>query len=749
VDGGGEYLQAKRRSQAVIISHLTPLLAAAGSNPDYAKIRESLEHLRQLKDGDPALEAQYSAEILAEAKRLRLFEKLGLRPAEVLSPETVAKIEEYFDDQEAESIPLGLDTIGARPPEAAIRDALRQFLQSSFSGDEAAQARPHIAQWADDLIANRAPTEAPDLLAKVRKDAETWLESLYQSPARELEGLLAVLAGRGLPTGVAGDPLRTPDALPTGRNMHDQDPRNFPTKAAWEVGKRMADALMADQLKKKGRPLEKASFVLWYGESNRHQGIAEAQALFLLGTEPVWNGRGQVEDVKLIPAAQLGRPRVDVVLTMSGLYRDGMPEKLHLLDRAVKLAAAAEEDNAIRRNAALIEQRLRQQGVDADVARKAGLARLFGPAPQSSGPGLARMMESSQDDNSQGKVAEQYLANMNYAYSEGLWEQKVQGNLAAQLFNNQVVIHSRSTNLYGVVDNDETYQFAGGLNAATAVSSGQAPDLLVSNVRSPGRERFEDMKKFITRELDSRVWNPKWIQAMKDSGYAGAQEIAKEAEHLYGLRATAPAQIDSSVWQQMFDVYVKDKNKLGLKEFFDTQNPYAQQMLTARLLELDRQGVYHFSEGDRRSLLRTFIESVNSHGVSCYANACANRNLRSYILNHSRESAAVAPSQLQKWLKTVRKAAGESAMVRQSPPIGKPANIRMLPSLLSKVRVVSREEFERKFRPAQWDGNWAYWFTSILFGGLYALIARRRRFWSFDPAVFHDRINGAGDRHGS
>jgi cobaltochelatase CobN len=173
----------------------------------------------------------------------------------------------------------------------------------------------------------------------------------------------------------------------------------FPPKQP--VGKRMADALMADQLKKKGRQLEKASFVLWYGESNRHQGIAEAQALYLLGTEPVWNGRGQVEDVKLIPAAQLGRPRVDVVLDMSGLYRDGMPEKLQLLDRAVKLVAAAEEDNAILRNAALVEQRLRQQGVDAGTARKAGLARLFGPAPQSFGPGLVRMMELSQDDNNQ------------------------------------------------------------------------------------------------------------------------------------------------------------------------------------------------------------------------------------------------------------------------------------------------------------------------------------------------------------
>jgi cobalamin biosynthesis Mg chelatase CobN len=186
-----------------------------------------------------------------------------------------------------------------------------------------------------------------------------------------------------------------------------------------------------------------------------------------------------------------------------------------------------------------------------------------------------------------------------------------------------------------------------------------------------------------------------------------------------------------------------------INEFFDTQNPYAQQMLTARLLEIDRQGVYHFSEGDRRLLLRTFIEFVNSHGVSCYANACANRNLRSYILNNSRESAAVAPSQLQKWLKTVQKAAGESVIVQQSSPTEEPANTHMPPSLLSKVRVVSREEFERKFRAAQWDGSWAYWFTSILFGGLYALIARRRRFWSFDPAMFHDRINGAGEHHGS
>lgn len=664
---------------------------------------------------------------MEEAKRLRLFEKLRLDANDAAAIDRIAK---YVDETEEESIPLGLHAIGETLSESTLTEALRQYLLTSFTGDEVNRIRPFVDELAADIVHHRPTKIDKDLISKVLPDAEQWLKALEASGDRELEALIQVLAGRSLPTGVSGDPLRVPDAVPTGRNMHDLDPRAFPTKAAWSVGQGMADSLLAQQRQKNGRYPETVSFVLWYGESNRTQGIAEAQALSLLGVEPVWNGRGQVDDVKLVPADKLGRPRVDVVLTMSGLYRDGLPEKLQLLDRAVKLAAGAPDDNAIRRNSERVEAQLSRNGVDAEMAKQVALARLFGPAPQAFGPGLATMMESSQDNNNQTTVANRYLDTMNFAYGAGLAGVQVKGNLAAQLSNNSVVIHSRSTNLYGVLDNDETYQFAGGLNAATTVSSGQAPDFLISNVRRAGRERFEDLKGFVSRELDSRALNPKWIEGMKASGYSGAREMAKEAEHLYGLRATAPTQVDEGAWQQLLDVYVKDKYKLGLAPFFEKENPHAQQMLAARLIEIDRQGVYKFDAADRQVLLRTYVRSVNQFGVSCYANACANRRLQSYVVSESAQLSAVPAGEIASLQQKFRNAATRAAdaPAKLAAPVARP----------SRLRLMDRLTFESLFAkvpssfplPYPTNMTWLWLLAPTLLSPVYSFWRFRSRRWS-------------------
>jgi cobaltochelatase CobN len=318
-----------------------------------------------------------------------------------------------------------------------------------------------------------------------------------------------------------------------------------------------------------------------------------------------------------------------------------------LLDKAVRLAAAAPDDNPVRRNTRRVEQALRAQGVEETTARAAAGTRVFGPAPGAFGAGISGMMESSRDQGDQKAVGEAYMRNMGYGYGDGVWGKNVNGNLREQLRDNEGVIHSRSTNLYGVLDNDETYQFAGGLAAATTASGGREPRIMISNVRKPGEERMEDMKQFVTRELSSRLWNPKWIEGMKKSGYSGAREMASEVEHLYGLRSTAPSTVDESVWQETFDVYIADKNRLGLKEYFAKENPHARQVLTARLLEVDRQGIYRFTETDRKALVRTYIESVNRDGISCYSNACDNRRLASYVLKQA--PGAVSRAAFEEW----------------------------------------------------------------------------------------------------
>lgn len=735
VDGGGEFLQAKRRSQAVVISHLTPLLAEAGLGPDFAALKAALDNRERLEDEDATLRSEYEEEILREARRLRLFETLNLAPADPLPASSVERIAEYVDEVEEAAIPLGLHAIGRAPSAATLRDAVKQYLLWSFAEPDASRVRPVVDEWAEAILGDRLPASGDTaLFDKVRDGAREWAANLEHSADAELDSLITLLAGKTIPTGVSGDPLRVPQAVPTGRNLHDMDPRAFPTKAAWEVGKRLADALLEEQRRKTGRYPETVSLVLWYGESNRTQGIAEAQALRLLGAEPVWNGRGQVDDVKLVAQETLQRPRVDVVLTMSGLYRDGLPEKLDLLDRAVKLAATAPDDSAIRRNAVRVEQQLRAAGVADDLAKQMSLARLFGPAPQAFGTGLNAMMESSQDRNNIRVVADEYLTSMNYAYGQGMWAQNVAGTLAAHLANNTVVVHSRSTNLYGVIDNDETYQFAGGLNAATLVASGRAPDVLISDVRRNGRERLEDMRTFLSRELESRAWNPKWIAGMMTAGYSGAREMARAAENLYGLRATAPAQVDDRAWQQMFDVYIGDKYDMGLAAFFADANPHAQQMLAARLLEIDRQQVHRFSASDRNQLLRTYVASVNRFGVSCYANACANPRLQRYIVDQSRQGTAVSSTALADFERRLQTATAAPVAPEAMAATAASTPAMTMLSIVERIRDTSQRTWPVTYRL---DASWLLLLVPALLSPFYAWWRLRTAQWSAGLEAFH------------
>jgi len=732
VDGGGEFLHVKRRAGGVIISHLTPLLAASGMPPELRQLNDALENYHRTKDDSPDLARTYAEIIRSETRRLRLDDGWGEAADRLSVSRLVELTQQYLDDVVSQAVPLGLHTIGVSPPEAAVREALELFIRSGLTAVGEAEAHSLAKRWAEALFEGCVIDEPDAARARVLADAQEWLTNLRRSPRQELDTLIRALDGSYVPTGVSGDPLRTLGALPTGRNMHDADPRRFPTPAAWQLGRQMAERLLEQQRARLGRYPEKVSMVLWYGEATRHQGVSEAQALALLGVEPVWNGRGEVVDVRLIPQQELKRPRVDVVLTISGLYRDAMPDKVALLDKAVRLAASAPDPNPIARNNERIAERLIADGVEESLARRAAAARIFGPAPGAFGANLGGIITSPGDTHNQEAVAETYFQNMGYAYSQELHGERMPAGLRAQLADNELVIHSRSTNLYGVLDNDETFQFAGGLYAATTVASGKAPEFLISNVRQAGRERWEAMKSFLERELQTRAWNPKWIEAMKASGYGGARELARQIEHLYGLRATAPDQVSVEVWQEVFNVYFKDKLKLGLPKFLKEQNPHAQQVLTARLLEVDRLGIHRFSDADRRLLLATYIDSLVRTGAGCYFTVCGHPKLTAHIRREARRLAAAPPEdlkRLQQHLARIAGAAGNGEGRQQStkapqaatslPPRPRPLFDRIV------VRPVIEDLLRSKNREQIAVGSLLILLATVGVGVLHGLVRRK------------------------
>lgn len=242
VDGGGEHLQAKRRSAAVILCHMTPVLARAGVPSDFAMLKSALENYQAMREVSPVVAAEHAREAWREAQRLKLDRQLSLSETQDIA-ERMEKLAAYWHEVEEESIPLGLHRIGEAIPEAALREAAVAFLKNGAAPEIHGEVLSNAEAWATAVVAGRA-AEVPACEACRKLIAETaaWVEALRASPAAELASLVAALEGRYAASGPSGDPLRVGEAAPTGRNLHDQDPRAFPTRAAWAAGERMARA---------------------------------------------------------------------------------------------------------------------------------------------------------------------------------------------------------------------------------------------------------------------------------------------------------------------------------------------------------------------------------------------------------------------------------------------------------------------------------------------------------------------------
>ena len=683
MDGGGESTTARRRSAAVMISHLTPMVVAAGAQDQFAALRGIFENLEKTEDVSLALEEQYRQSAAAEIRRLKLDTQLGLNLDKANWAEVRERIDTFLKAAEAGPIPAGMHTVGQSPDPALQKESLEELIKLGLSDAEKRQYQAQMRSWVNSIFDGQRPT-LPDKITPAAKDrlqtilasGETWLHDLRQSADRELSSLVTILNGRFEPSGMSGDPLRTPAGLPTGRNLHTFDPNLIPTREAWELGKKMASAMIERFSKDQGKTPEKVSMVLWYGETIRHQGAMESEALYLMGVEPQWNARGVVDGLRLIPEKTLGRPRVDVVLTLGGIYRDGFPDKVLLLDRAAKLAAA-DGDNAIARHTRQTAEALKKAGVAPDLAEKAARARAFAAAPGDYGAGIADIVKQSKDAGNQAGVAGVYLNHMNHAYSGDLWGEAVPGALATHLEGNQAVIHSRTTNVYGVLDNDDFYEFAGGLNAATKVANGgSAPEFYVNDMKTRGKERITGIQTYIATELNARYWNPKWIREMQKAGYSGARTIASTMENLYGWQATSAEHMDGAFWQNSYDVYVADKDGLEMDKFFDQANPHARQVMLARMLEVDRQGSYKFSGEQRAQLVQRYVQTVAKLGATCSANTCGNLKLHQYVA----EQAAVIPglgnAELAAFGRNIAKATGWKASAFLQAPAAVRAGVR-------------------------------------------------------------------------
>lgn len=706
MDGGGEAIQAKRRGAAVLISHRTPLMIVSGFTAELRELDNLIERERQTEENSD-LSRTYRDQIRTMVRKLQLDRQIGLDVDQTPWPEFRKRIETLRHDTENTPVPLGLPVIGVAPEEKQQREALAEFLRSRMQPEHQQRFSGLWQEWADAIFEGMPPSMPDDVPAVLRDKLQTawqegrhWIEDLRRSPQMEREALLTVLDGKYLPTGLLGDPIRQPDSLPTGRNLHSFDAAAFPTKAAWESGKRMADEYLADYFKQKGAYPEKVSLVLWFGETMRHHGAFESMALWLLGVEPLWNGRGQIDELRLVPDKDLNRPRVDVVFAISSLYRDALPHLALWLDRAVKLAATAGE-SAITKNTSKTEQELIAQGMPAEQARALAAGRVYSTAPGTYGTRVGRLVAEG-NDNAE-SVSRAYLEAMSWSYGAGVWGQAAPGVLKAQLRGNQAVLFSRSSNLYGASDTHDVYETFGALGLASKVVNGAAPEMVIENLRKPGEVRQQSLQAFLVAELHARQWNPRWITEMQKAGYAGARQFVKQTEALAGLTTTVPDSVDPSVWQKNFQVYVRDEYGLGIEKFFEQHNPAARQQQLARFLEVERRGLLPLSAEDRALLASAYVRSVVRTGAGCSALICGNRTLRRYAVSVARSAGAASLAEIRQFTSTLRAATSSPASVEPAVPVSSSGRVPVLSRGKGRrVRIftVSAEQWQQRLAAA-------------------------------------------------
>lgn len=435
---------------------------------------------------------------------------------------------------------------------------------------------------------------------------------------QELDNTVAFLNGEYIPVTTGGDPIRHPDSLPTGFNLYGFDPSRIPTKAAYEQGAELVEQMIADYYNDNGRYPDKLAFTLWSIETMRQYGVLEGQALHAMGMRPVWSPDGRVVDSEIIPFAELKRPRVDVVLSTTGLYRDAFPNIIQYLAKAIeKIAALKEEGNNIWLNSQRIADALKAEGVESEEAEYLSSVRLFSNAPGQHGSGVDDATFASDTWEEDKQISDIFLNNMGYYYGSdnSRYGKKLEGvNLfAKQLSGTDIALHSRSSNLYGMLSTDDPFEYFGALSMAVRNLDGKSPQMMINNLRNPSQTKAESASKFLSKELRTRNFHPRWITEMMEEGYSGAVEMSGRIDNFWGWQVVDPNVVREDQWQAFFDVYVEDSLELGVQEFFEQVNPEAQARMLERMIEAIRKDYWEADESTLSRIIERYSEIVEQH----------------------------------------------------------------------------------------------------------------------------------------
>ena len=659
INNPGEGTQAKRRTHATIIDHLIPPMTTADSYGDIAKLEQLMDEHYQCQTLDPGKLPMLESQIWEMVQQAELHRDLGVDAQPDDFGEFMLEIDGYLCEIKDAQIKDGLHTLGEPPTEeqlvglmsaltrldiggiASLRRSIAEALGLDYrqlmdepatpvngnmpavlrdldpdtplrsAGDVLERlevlCRSCLSQMQDNGF---SPEQVADVVTRVvgKADARTEemlrfaTESIYPALMRttdEIDNLLRGLEGRFVPPGPSGAPTRgMANVLPTGRNFYSVDPKTLPSPAAWEVGKSLGDALLEKYLEEEGAYPEMVGIVVWGTSAMRTHGDDIAQIMYLLGVRPVWQQESRrVSGIEIIPVSELGRPRIDVTVRISGFFRDAFPNLIYLLDQSIEQVAALDEspdENYVRKH--LLEDRQRREEEESAPADSplapappvsGSLYRIFGSKPGTYGAGILPVLDERNWETVQ-DLAEVYTAWGGYAYTQQ--DFGVNAREQFRLRFSQIVIAAKNQDNreHDVFDSDDYMQYHGGMIATVRALTGRNPRQFFGDSSDPSRSRVRDLQDEARRVFRSRVVNPKWIESMKRHGYKGAFELSATVDYMFGYDATAQV-VEDWMYQDVTEEYVLNPE---MQQFFQESNPWALRGIVERLLEAVERGLW-------------------------------------------------------------------------------------------------------------------------------------------------------------
>jgi cobaltochelatase CobN len=634
VNDPGEGTQAKRRAHATLVDHLVPPMARAESYGDITRLEQLLDEHANIAALDPAKLPAIRQQIWTLMQAAKLDHDLGVtnRPHDAEFDDFLLHVDGWLCEVKDAQIRDGLHILGEAPTgEARVNlvlamlrarqlwggeralPGLREALGLREDGAESLGRTDAVERVARELVeAMEARDWDPAAVGEVihglpeGADAERVADVLRFAAAEvvprlarttdEIANVLHALDGGYIPAGPSGSPLRgLLNVLPTGRNFYAVDPRAVPSQLAWETGTAMAESLLTKYREEHGDWPRSVGLSAWGTSAMRTAGDDIAEILALLGVRPRWDEASRrVSGIEPIGLAELGRPRIDVTVRISGFFRDAFPHVVNLLDDAVRLVAALDESDELNfvRAHARADQR-------AHGDERRATTRIFGSKPGAYGAGILPLLESRnwRDD---ADLAEVYAAWGGFAYGRGLDGRAARTDMETAYRRIAVAAKNVDTREHDIADSDDYFQYHGGMIATVRALTGTAPAAYVGDSTRPDAVRTRTLSEETSRVFRARVVNPRWIAAMRRHGYKGAFELAATVDYLFGYDATTGVVADW-MYEKLAEAYVFDPETT---KFLTESNPWARHSITERLLEAADRGLWQHPEPDTLAGLR-------------------------------------------------------------------------------------------------------------------------------------------------